>query len=546
MLDTKFSIAVIGLGYVGLPLACEFGKKYETLGYDINSIRVDALQEGVDSTLEVSSEELQASEYLKFSNVASDLKQCNTYILTVPTPIDRHKKPDLEPLKSASKLIGSVITKGDIVIYESTVFPGCTEEECIPVIEAESGLVFGKDFFAGYSPERINPGDKEHRVSDILKVTSGSDEKTADIVDKLYASVITAGTYNTLTVGFGGGDLNTNTAVGSIALDLNTTGIYNTAIGRQALLNNTIGISNTATGHLALSGNTEGDSNTAMGRQSLSENTTGGSNSGFGYRSLQKNIDGNHNTGLGLQSLQFNTSGLSNTAAGSSALQNNTTSSLNSAVGRQALFNTNAGNNSGVGYRALYSNSTGVRNTAVGCQAGFYIEGDDNTILGAYEGTAADSTLNDTVIISAGTTERARCDSSGTWQFTGKLVSASTVFGDGGTTLTTKDYVDSAAYAGIPQNAQTSAYTLVSTDNGQHISITTGGVTVPSAVFSVGDTISIYNNSAADQTITQGASVTLRFAGTVNTGNRTLAQRGLATVLCVGSDEFVISGGGLS
>ena len=195
MLDTKFSIAVIGLGYVGLPLACEFGKKYETLGYDINSIRVDALQEGVDSTLEVSSEELQASEYLKFSNVASDLKQCNTYILTVPTPIDRHKKPDLEPLKSASKLIGSVITKGDIVIYESTVFPGCTEEECIPVIEAESGLVFGKDFFAGYSPERINPGDKEHRVSDILKVTSGSDEKTADIVDKLYASVITAGTY---------------------------------------------------------------------------------------------------------------------------------------------------------------------------------------------------------------------------------------------------------------------------------------------------------------------------------------------------------------
>ena len=357
---------------------------------------------------------------------------------------------------------------------------------------------------------------------------------------------ITAGTYNTLTVGFGGGDLDTNTAVGSSALDSNTTGIYNTAIGRQALLNNTIGISNTATGHLALLENTEGSSNTAMGRQSLFENTTGGSNSGFGYRSLQKNIDGNHNTGLGLQSLQFNTSGLSNTAAGSSALQNNTTSSLNSAVGRQALFNTNAGNNSGVGYRALYSNSTGVRNTAVGCQAGFYIEGDDNTILGAYEGTAADSTLNDTVIISAGTTERARCDSSGTWQFTGKLVSASTVFGDGGTTLTTKDYVDSAAYAGIPQNAQTSAYTLVSTDNGQHISITKGGVTVPSAVFSVGDTISIYNNSAADQTITQGSSVTLRFAGTADTGNRTLAQRGLATVLCVGSDEFVISGGGLS
>ena len=676
---------------------------------------------------------------------------------------------------------------------------------------------------------------------------------------------ITAGTYNTLTVGFGGGDLDTNTAVGSSALDFNTTGIYNTAIGRQALLNNTIGISNTATGHLALLDNTEGSSNTAMGRQSLFENTTGGSNSGFGYRSLQKNIDGNHNTGLGLQSLQFNTSGLSNTAVGSSALQNNTTSSLNSAVGRQALFNTNAANNSGVGYRALYNNSTGVRNTAVGCQAGFYIEGDDNTILGAYEGTAADSTLSNTVIISAGLTERMRIDSTGNvgigttdpqsklsvdggdvtiiapyiatgvnstnlnfsnrqngnWRtcgisseassdivfktggvgtdftdagtekvrilggsgnvgigttnpdaklvinepansttpakikfvnegdravtvgfedhnaapsfavssgdgstafvgisstgnvgigttnplrpldvtasgnraaifraltatanveledptttntlalgrtgndlflysddakrltvlsggnvgigttspqseltvrggtpqitleptadtqncrlqfcttdgtiqstiqaggsdgtdiklvnsvsttetvrftgsgdvliggtlpsapnitlntngsatFSGKLVSASTVFGDGGTTLTTKDYVDSAAYAGIPQNAQTSAYTLVSTDNGQHISITTGGVTVPSAVFSVGDTISIYNNSAADQTITQGASVTLRFAGTVNTGNRTLAQRGLATVLCVGNNEFVISGGGLS
>ena len=195
MFDTKNSIAVIGLGYVGLPLACEFGKKYETLGYDINSNRVQALKEGVDSTLEVTKAELSASKRLKFSSEACDLKACSTYILTVPTPKDRHKKPDLGPLKSASKLIGSVITKGDIVIYESTVFSGCTEEECIPVIESESGLVFGKDFFAGYSPERINPGDKEHRVSDILKVTSGSDEKTAEVVDRLYASVITAGTY---------------------------------------------------------------------------------------------------------------------------------------------------------------------------------------------------------------------------------------------------------------------------------------------------------------------------------------------------------------
>ncbi len=195
MLDTKNSIAVIGLGYVGLPLACEFGKKYETLGYDINSNRVKDLKKGVDSTLEVSSDELGASKRLNFSSDVADLNQCNTYILTVPTPIDRHKKPDLKPLKSASKLIGTVISKGDIVVYESTVFPGCTEEECIPVIEAESGLVYGKDFFAGYSPERINHGDKEHRVSDILKVTSGSDEKTADFVDQLYASVITAGTY---------------------------------------------------------------------------------------------------------------------------------------------------------------------------------------------------------------------------------------------------------------------------------------------------------------------------------------------------------------
>ena len=178
----KSKIAIIGLGYVGLPLACEFGKQYQTLGYDINLGRVKALSEGHDSTLEVSSEELAASSQLTFSSEAADLKPCNVYIVTVPTPIDKHKNPDLRPLKSASQLIGSVITKGDIVIYESTVFPGCTEEECIPVIESVSGLVFGSDFFAGYSPERINPGDKEHRVSDILKVTSGSDEKTGDLV----------------------------------------------------------------------------------------------------------------------------------------------------------------------------------------------------------------------------------------------------------------------------------------------------------------------------------------------------------------------------
>ena len=191
----KAKIGVIGLGYVGLPLACEFGRKYETLGYDINASRVSALNEGRDSTLEISPEELLASKRLKFSSEVSSLKKCNIYIVTVPTPIDKYKNPDLGPLKSASRLIGSMINKNDIVVYESTVFPGCTEEECIPVIEAESGLVFGKDFFAGYSPERINPGDKEHRVADILKVTSGSDQRTGDLVDQLYASVITAVTY---------------------------------------------------------------------------------------------------------------------------------------------------------------------------------------------------------------------------------------------------------------------------------------------------------------------------------------------------------------
>ena len=196
MISTQeIRLAVIGLGYVGLPLACEFGKKYPTVGYDINPRRIAALSEDVDATLEVSADELKASTHLAFASEIDALAGCNVYIVTVPTPIDKYKKPDLAPLKSASRLIGSVIGAGDVVIYESTVFPGCTEEECIPVVEEISGLVFGKDFYAGYSPERINPGDKEHRVSDILKVTSGSSPEVANFVDQLYASVITAGTY---------------------------------------------------------------------------------------------------------------------------------------------------------------------------------------------------------------------------------------------------------------------------------------------------------------------------------------------------------------
>ena len=188
-------IAVIGLGYVGLPLAVEFGKKYQTLGFDINQARISELNNGSDSTLEVSDEELAATTNLNYSCQPEDLRSANVYIVTVPTPIDQHKQPDLTPLIKASEMLGKIVSKDDIIIYESTVYPGATEEACIPVVEKVSGLVFNKDFYAGYSPERINPGDKEHRVTNILKVTSGSTPEIATIVDDLYRSIITAGTH---------------------------------------------------------------------------------------------------------------------------------------------------------------------------------------------------------------------------------------------------------------------------------------------------------------------------------------------------------------
>ncbi len=188
-------LAIIGLGYVGLPLAVEFGKKIPVMGFDINQPRVDELIAGTDSTLETSDEELKEAVHLQYSRNVDDLKESNVYVVTVPTPIDKFKNPDLSPLINASSMLGSVISKGDVVIYESTVYPGATEEVCIPEIEKVSGLKFNEDFFAGYSPERINPGDKEHRVTNILKVTSGSTPEIADYVDDLYQMVITAGTH---------------------------------------------------------------------------------------------------------------------------------------------------------------------------------------------------------------------------------------------------------------------------------------------------------------------------------------------------------------
>ncbi len=189
------TIAIIGLGYVGLPLAVEFGKKRKVIGFDINDSRISELNSGTDSTLEVEPELLAEATELSFTTDAENLKQASIYIVTVPTPIDEHKKPDLTPLIKASEMLGSVISKGDIVIYESTVFPGATEEECVPVLEKVSGLKFNHDFFAGYSPERINPGDKEHRVTSILKVTAGSTPEIANVVDKLYQEIIIAGTH---------------------------------------------------------------------------------------------------------------------------------------------------------------------------------------------------------------------------------------------------------------------------------------------------------------------------------------------------------------
>jgi UDP-N-acetyl-D-galactosamine dehydrogenase len=192
---SRYKIAVIGLGYVGLPLAIEFGKKYRTVGFDINRSRIDELKAGRDSTLEATAAELRAKTKLRFSAKAQDLKSCNVFVVTVPTPIDRYKRPDLAPLLGASETVGRVLKKGDIVIYESTVYPGCTEEICVPVLERFSALRFNRDFFCGYSPERINPGDKQHRLPTIKKVTSGSMPRIADIVNALYASIITAGTH---------------------------------------------------------------------------------------------------------------------------------------------------------------------------------------------------------------------------------------------------------------------------------------------------------------------------------------------------------------
>ncbi|TBH71726.1 nucleotide sugar dehydrogenase [Aquirufa antheringensis] len=191
-------IAVIGLGYVGLPLAVEFGKKFKTIGFDINSNRINELNKGIDSTLEVSNEYLRETLNNNLFSVTSDctkISDCTVYIVTVPTPTDKNNRPVLTPLIKASETVASVLKKGDIVIYESTVYPGVTEEECVPVLEKNSGLKYNVDFYAGYSPERINPGDKEHTVTKILKVTSGSTPEIAEVVDKLYSSIIVAGTY---------------------------------------------------------------------------------------------------------------------------------------------------------------------------------------------------------------------------------------------------------------------------------------------------------------------------------------------------------------
>jgi UDP-N-acetyl-D-galactosamine dehydrogenase len=188
-------VGVVGLGYVGLPLAVEFGKHFKTVGFDIKPERVAELRAGKDSTLEVSRKELREPKHLSYTTDLKDLKACRVFIVTVPTPIDRHNRPDLTPLVKSSESVGKVLKKGDIVVYESTVYPGCTEEVCVPILERVSGLKFNRDFFAGYSPERINPGDKQHRLPTIRKVTSGSTPEVADFVDAIYASIITAGTH---------------------------------------------------------------------------------------------------------------------------------------------------------------------------------------------------------------------------------------------------------------------------------------------------------------------------------------------------------------
>ncbi len=188
-------ICIIGLGYVGLPLAVEFGKKFPTIGFDISKSRIDDLSKGIDKTMEINSGELAQSSKLSFSSDSNELQAGNVYIVTVPTPIDSNRRPDLGPLLAASRLVGESISSGSVVIFESTVYPGATEEKCVPILEKVSGLKYNVDFFVGYSPERINPGDKKHGLASIVKVTSGSTLETADFVDKLYQSIITAGTY---------------------------------------------------------------------------------------------------------------------------------------------------------------------------------------------------------------------------------------------------------------------------------------------------------------------------------------------------------------
>jgi len=191
----RVKICILGLGYVGLPLAVEFGKRYNTIGFDINQKRINELRSGVDHTREVEPELLAEAQKLSYTDQIEEIRSCNVYIVTVPTPIDEFKTPDLRPLQSASRTVGSVLSEGDVVIYESTVYPGATEEVCVPILEQISGLKFNENFFVGYSPERINPGDKTHRVTNILKVTSGSTPESADFIDALYRSIITAGTH---------------------------------------------------------------------------------------------------------------------------------------------------------------------------------------------------------------------------------------------------------------------------------------------------------------------------------------------------------------
>ncbi len=199
-MNKDFKIAVIGLGYVGLPLAVEFGKKYSTVGFDINQNRIDELKKGYDNTKEVKNNQIMSSNNLTFSTKINDIKNCKIYIVTVPTPIDEFKIPDLNPLRVASKMIGEVLKKGDVVIYESTVYPGCTEEICVGILEQSSNLVFNKDFYCGYSPERIVPGDKVNTLTTIKKVTSGSTPEIANFVDELYSSIITAGTFKATSI----------------------------------------------------------------------------------------------------------------------------------------------------------------------------------------------------------------------------------------------------------------------------------------------------------------------------------------------------------